>query len=136
MTADLVLFARLQNVIEQCICHKLLRTLPFKNNHGQLIIDLGIDYRQTQGLVPRKALENMLQILGDRLKESVLQDLQKNGLYDHDPEYFQLTKVFHLLYHLFGEDATHLIMERLLTETDRFYTDQMKKNNIPLVIEA
>jgi hypothetical protein len=82
------------------------------------------------------ALDNTLQILGSRLKDSVTQDLEKNGLYSDHPDYFEITKASYLLNRLFGEDATLLIMERVFVEVDTLCTDQLKKRHVPLVVEA
>jgi hypothetical protein len=69
--------------------------------------------------IPRSAFDKTLDILGERLKNTVIHDLELNAAYNASSENLELARVAEALQRLFGYEAAQLIMERVLLEMDR-----------------
>jgi hypothetical protein len=67
--------------------------------------------------VLRRAFEDTLDILGPRMKESFIHDLENSSEYRRDIE-FSLEKIAHGLYRLFGEEAAEIMLERIFLKLD------------------
>jgi hypothetical protein len=67
--------------------------------------------------VLRRAFEDTLDILGHRMKASVIYDLENSGEYRMDVE-FSLEKIARGMNRLFGEEATEIILERMFLKMD------------------
>jgi hypothetical protein len=78
--------------------------------------------------VLRRAFEGSLDILGQRLKESVIYDLENTGEYRKDEE-FSLEKIALGLNRLFGKEAAEMMVERIILKMDELAVILKKQEN-------
>jgi hypothetical protein len=71
--------------------------------------------------VIRQAFEKTISVLGERTKQTLIEDLSKTGVFLHDPE-ITLSKLVHGIKEILGDEAAELVAERLIIKLDEMHS--------------
>jgi hypothetical protein len=71
--------------------------------------------------VIRQAFENTINVLGERTKQTLIEDLTKSGVFLQDPE-ITLSKLVNGIKEILGDEAAELVAERLIIKLDKMHS--------------